>query len=279
MAKNNDQAIEKRQTREELINAATADIEAIVSECGIVALSAVENPLVQSIKLADGLRRMRGIMNQSLVDNFFMPLQGSPLGFVTDKDKDKDKYSWDVVRDVLIEGMLRGFRPIGNELNIIAGRFYGAKAGFERIVDEYPGLRKLDYAIGVPRMVADKGALVEATASWELHGAQHTIAFLEKNEDGIDTRIAVRVNSGMGPDAIHGKATRKLFARIYAKLTRCSSDIVEMDPADYVDASAGAPAQVSAAPQGRRMSLKSSPEQPASDPEESSAPERESGED
>jgi hypothetical protein len=242
------------EERKLAIERAARGIEDIVSESGVAALSNMA-PLQQTIMLAKGINGMREVLTDGVVKEYFMPLQGSPLGFVTDKDKDGG-YSLEVVREVVIEALLRGFRPVGNELNIIAGRFYGAKAGFERIVYEYPGLRGFDYVLGVPRIVGEKGALLEATATWELHGQKQQLACLEKNEDGIDTRIAVKVNAGMGPDAILGKATRKLFARVYRKLTGCSRDIVDMDPSDYVDASASGSNPVVEAPQGRRMSLR-----------------------
>ena len=68
----------------------------------------------------------------------------------------------------------------------------------------------------------------------------------------------MRVNSGMGPDAILGKATRKLYARIYAILTGCSKDAVEGDPDDARRSiiTEGTTEPISAAPEGRRVSLR-----------------------
>src|SRR5690349_9721900 len=133
-----------------------------------------------------------------------MPLQNSKLGFLTDK---KEGYPWEVVRDVLCEAFLRGFHPVNNEFNIIAEGFYGAKNGFERIVLDWPGLSDLRIDMGVPTMAGDKGALVPCTAAWRFDGQEMKVECLPATttKDGevlsIDTRIPVRVNSGMGPDA------------------------------------------------------------------------------
>ena len=270
MAKENGQQVEKRERtpeeRQQAIQRASDDMEQVVAECGIVALSQVSSPLLQTIKLADGMSRMRALMPQSVVERYFMPLQGTPLGFVTDKDKDGG-YGWEVVRDVVVEGLMRGFRPIGNEINIIAGRFYGAKAGFERIVREFPGVHDFQFVLGVPTLVGNGGALVEFDATWIYHGERQEMTGRAAGEGTIDTRISVRVNGGMGPDAILGKATRKLCARVYQRLTGCSRDIVEMDPSDYVDAGNAGTAKLSGQPEGRRMKLGAAPlAQPASEP-------------
>lgn len=256
------------EERKQAIERAAQGIEEIVAESGIEALATMA-PLQQTIMLAKGINGMRQILTDGVVREYFMPLQGSPLGFVTDKDRDGG-YPLEVVREVVIEGLLRGFRPVGNELNVIAGRFYGAKAGFQRIVYEFPGVTDLQYDLSVPHNVADKGALVGFYARWYFHGELQEMHGVPAGDGNpIDTRIAVKVNSGMGPDAILGKATRKLFARIYQRLTGCSRDVVEMDPDDYVDAKASGPSRVTAAPQGRRMSLKSAPA--AEEPTESAA--------
>lgn len=234
------------------------EIEGIVSECGTLAIRG-QAPLVQALQLADGIQRMREVLSLGVVEKYFMPLQGSPLGFVTDRDTPKDGqspgYPATVVRDVAIEAFMRGFRPIGNEMNIIAGRFYAAKAGFERVVTEFPGLTELRYELGVPESGPNSTSLVSFDASWKLHGVDDVMCGRPAKDGALDSRIVVRMNSGMGPDAALGKATRKLFARIYIRLTGCSRDI-EADPKDYVEAAGVTVPSAMHAAAGQRVSLR-----------------------
>lgn len=212
----------ERAARREALAKASDSIEMAIRECGVMAVRS-EPPFMQAVRMAHGIRMIRGALTEEFVKQNFMPLQGSALGFLADK-----AYDWEVVRDVLCEAMLRGFRPVNNEFNIIAGRFYGAKAGFERIVNEWDGLSRLEINLGVPQLVADKGALVPCEAKWVLYGEPMELACVQQ-DGGLDTRIPVKVNSGMGPDAILGKATRKLYARIYQRLSGCAAEIIEHD--------------------------------------------------
>jgi hypothetical protein len=247
--------IEEKTEKNQQIQKATEDIESIVQRCSVVALRK-EPVLMQTIKMARGMQALRNVLTESAINGDFMPLQNTALGFLTDKP---EGYDWKTVRECVIEGLLRGFRPINNEFNIISGRFYGAKNGFERIVREYPGLRNLAFELGVPVMVADKGALVACEATWELDGEQMALSCQAPPKDGpgMDTRIPVRVNAGMGPDAILGKATRKMFARIYQKLSGCAAEVIEGEPGDGVVIPATAlPAPADPSSDGKRISMR-----------------------
>jgi hypothetical protein len=77
-----------------------------------------------------------------------MKLQGSSLGFKTDKDidlKTKKKgtgYSEDIVKDCLIDAVFLGLQPTGNEFNIIGGNMYPTREGFSALLDNIDGLKK-----------------------------------------------------------------------------------------------------------------------------------------
>lgn len=236
---------------------ASDKLERIINESGVIAVRDLP-PLMQSITLAKGIGALRELLTDGVMKAYFLPMQGTTLGFLTDKDQ-SGGYPIETVREVMVEGLLRGFRPIGNEMNIISGRFYGAKAGFERFVREYPGLTDLRIELGVPEDAPKGTALVQARATWYLNGVQDELKCYPAAQAGeIDSRIPVRVNTGMGPDAILGKATRKLYARIYAILTGCSKDAVEGDPDDARKSilTEGTTPEITAAPEGRRVSLR-----------------------
>lgn len=246
--------------REEVAKAGEQIQRAIV-ECGVTAIQK-EPPFMQAIRMATGVNMIRKALTDAFVEQYFMPLQGTTLGFLTDKDT-AGGYDVRVVKEVLCEALLRGFRPVGNEFNIISGRFYGAKNGFDRIVHEWPGVSGVQIDLGVPHLAGDKGALVACRARWFLDGEEMTLeCTAAATATDVDTRIPVKVNGGMGPDAILGKATRKLYARIYQRLTGCSRDVVDAEP--EVIPAESLPAPAAPALDGKRMKMGAKAD-PASD--------------
>lgn len=176
----------------------------LVEEFGPKALAKVEE-ISKAFKLAEGVKRVRALVLQ--VAPQIMPLQGTPLGFRTDKDKDGG-YPLAVVAECATEALLRGLRLHGNEWNIIGGRCYVAQAGVARLVAELEGVTDLEHQPGVPVM-RDGGAIVEYTVTWRLNGQPMQLT----------RKIPVRVNAGMGVDAILGKAKRKALAAVHERLT------------------------------------------------------------
>src|SRR6478609_874696 len=82
--------------------------------------------LVQTLKLAEGMIALRDLLTFDVVNKLLVPLKGSKLGFLTDRDSGKNwkgeavpPYAWETIRDVAIEAFMRGFQPINNEFNII----------------------------------------------------------------------------------------------------------------------------------------------------------------
>jgi len=53
-------------------------------------------------------------------------LAGTSLGFLTDK-KPHEQYPIEVIRECVVEAMIRGVGVVGNQFNIIAGQFYMAR--------------------------------------------------------------------------------------------------------------------------------------------------------
>lgn len=200
-------------------------IEKTIGSCGLTAIASLPK-FAQAANMAKGISIIQRALTDEFITRYVMPLQGTPLGFLTDKF-----YDVSVVRSCVTEAMMRGFNLVGNEFNIIAGRFYGTKSGFERLVGEYHGLTDLSLQPGVPQM-RDRGgeALVPFIATWTLHGKRAGIECLLKGD--LDMRIPVKVNDKMGSDAIIGKATRKMLFRIYARLTGSTFGLVEGEVSD-----------------------------------------------
>jgi len=263
-------------TQVEKMHDAEQSIEAVLAACSVTRLRGL-SVLRQSVELATGLSKLKAVLSDSVMQTYFMGLQGSKLGFVTDKDV-SGGYPIAVVRDCLVEGMIRGLRPVGNEINIIAGQCYAAVNGVERLVLQFPGLTDFWATPGVPQNAGDKGALVPFHASWILNGEpMEMVRDVQKvGETMQDTRICVKVNSGMGPDAIIGKARRKLLFAVYQRIANSSFGLRDGDVMDAVGVAVEAPALTSPGQQeGKRVKL--SPKPPREAPPVEAAPMREPG--
>jgi hypothetical protein len=148
-----------------------------------------------------------------------MQLQGNRLGFKTDKDK-SGGYPMDVVKNCLIEAVLMGLQPYGNEMNIIAGNTYATKEGVGRLLATWKGL-KYSLICGVPKPNADgKSAVVDVNIKWTINN--------ESKEEHIP--ISIKMDAYTSVDAMIGKATRKGRAWLLSAIS--GIEIVEADITD-----------------------------------------------
>jgi hypothetical protein len=170
--------------------------------------------------MAAGMAKLRSLITREMMHDV-MCLQGSSLGFRTDQDSEGG-YEMEVVKEVAIEATLRGLRLVGNEINIIASRMYAAKDGLKRLVREWPGLTNLRLRPGIPA-TSQGYTVVPIVATWKMHGKDQV-------EDCTgDNAIPIRVNREQIVDAIIGKAVRKMYARIYDRLTGQPNGLVEAE--------------------------------------------------
>ena len=177
-----------------------AALDKIADEYALAACgSGVKERFKQAIMISSGIKRLRKAMSDEVLAQI-MDLQGSGLGFLTDKDR-QGGYKPAEVRDCMIEAVLRGAMPAGNEINIISGRPYFTKQYFERVLRQFPGLTNLKIGLSVPKL-ADGRMVVRAECSWKLAGVA----------DSLSLDLPIKVNQGMGDDAILGKARRKALA-------------------------------------------------------------------
>jgi len=151
-----------------------------------------------------------------------MQMQGMKLGFRTDKDR-TGGYPMEAVRECLIEAVLLGLQPYGNQFNIIAGNMYVTKEGSKELLKKIKGL-KYSVIPGLPRFSNDMlSAAVPVKLKWEYGGVS--------NEENVE--IPVKLNSGMGPDAAVGKATRKARMLIYNNISE--TELSDSDEAETLD--------------------------------------------
>jgi len=179
-----------------------------------------------------------------------MALQGSKLGFRSDKDLNADKtkgpgYPVAVVKDCLIDAVLLGLQATGNEFNIIGGNMYPTKEGFGSLLKTISGL-KYNLTFKNPVTAADgKSANVEVIVDWELNG--------DKNSQTID--FPMKSNAYATSDALIGKATRKARGWLYNYIS--GTDIADGDVQEPliidITPKTGGPIEVSDAKQSARV--------------------------
>ena len=165
--------------------------------------------------IADATAKLKELLTPQYMSPI-MQLQGNRLGFKSDK-----VYPEAVVKDCLIEAVLTGLQPHGNQFNIIAGNMYPTKEGLGYLLANYKGL---SYQVipELPRVnTANTSAAIVMNVKWKLNGGS-------LNTESIE--IPIKVNKFMGTDAIIGKATRKARAWLYSTIT--GSEISEGEVGD-----------------------------------------------
>lgn len=159
------------------------------------------------------VQTLRNILTQDVVETYFMPLMGTRIGFLTDRDKEVNgkkpvPYGWETIRDCVIDGACKGLAPIQNQINIIAGNMYPTKEGFTALLKK----------IGV-KYIINKGPDTSAPTSTTASIACK-IFYEYKGEKKDYTLIATpKKNQYSSLDQLQGKAERKAKKHLYEYLT------------------------------------------------------------
>lgn len=168
------------------------------------------------------------MVSERLDDNLIKGLkkmENTRLGFQTDK---QDGYPISVVRNSLMQALITGVKPIGNEFNIIGGNFYVTKEGFTGLMQRNPNFTELDINQELPEYDhQNKRASVKYKATWKWKGQP-------MSTNGI-VSIKLQYKSGTdfcvtSDDAIYGKAERKIKNRIWNMTT--GDNLIEGDTSD-----------------------------------------------
>lgn len=165
----------------------------------------------RAFRMAEAIGELKRILTADVMKPI-MNLQGNRLGFKTDKDRNNDGskgagYPMEIVRDCLIEAVLYGLQPTGNQFNIIAGNMYATKEGCGHLLSNIAGL-SYDIIPELPR-IKDESAAVGMNVEYTQNGVTK-----KKRLD-----IPIRVNKFMGTDAVIGKATRKARKWLFDTIT------------------------------------------------------------
>ena len=163
-----------------------------------------------------------GYMQQALTPAIMSPimnLQGSKLGFKTDRDLVKNNstgkyekgpgYPLEVVKNAFIEMSLIGLLPTGNMWNIIGGNSYPTREGATFLLKKTKGLKQVISFLEVNQSQDKKTASVKAKIKWEFNG--------ESKEEIVD--FPVKSDAYTTFDALIGKTERKAKMWLYNQVS------------------------------------------------------------
>ena len=159
------------------------------------------------------VKMLREAMTDQVMDEVFMPLMNTKIGFLTDRTGKPDRkgnvkplYSRQVVRDCIIDAVSIGLLPTGNMMNILADRMYPTKEGYTYLLKKLGC--KYFISIGAPKM-QDQYADVDCKVTYEYNG--------ERNSFTVSANVKKDDYSSM--DQIKGKAERRAKKVLYEYLT------------------------------------------------------------
>ena len=156
---------------------------------------------------------LRALLTKPIVEHYFMPLMGTRVGFLTDRDKPKkgaaqEPYGWETVRDCIIDAACIGLAPVKNQINIIAGNMYPTKEGFTRLLKKI-GCKYFIYTSEDKNAPQAQTALIECRVAYEFKGEKKEFVYkATPKKDGFSSL-----------DQLKGKAERKAKKALYEYLT------------------------------------------------------------
>jgi len=243
---------------------ASMEIDKIVLECAPFA-GIQMTTFSDTLKLADGIRSLRDIfLHHPGIKTTIEAMKDTELGFLTDRspsavaraqntEKKIYPYKYEEVAECCINAMLKGYRLTNNEFNVIAGKFYPAKNGKYRKIIEHEDVTDFKFTTTSPAYEPDfKHAKVKCFASWKQKGKKMSLGLSDQTKGEEDTLIfRIKVNSGMGEDAVVGKALSKLFSRVLTRIDgRVMPESTDIEPGELGEALDVTKSSLSLKPEG-----------------------------
>lgn len=185
--------------------------------------------MVAALNLAQSINNLRELFSLPEIQATIQSLQDTPLGFRTDRDPSiinkktnmpQKPYEYAVVKECVIEALLRGLQLVGNQFNIIAGRCYCTKEGFEGLIKAMASVTQFKLNIGVP-LTRNGMVTVACNATWVQNGEPAS----------LEAEIPIKAFENSNADQLIGKATRKFLARCYQQMSGFSIPEGDMEVA------------------------------------------------
>lgn len=186
-----------------------------------------DNSPLTAIAITNAVQQLRESITPELIQGL-KKLQGSPLGFMTDKDNGErigrgkyepgTGYDDDTIRDVVIMAASKGARMYGNEVNIIKSRMYLTKQYYGRLLDDTLGRYNWHTTPDIPR-TATGGAIISGRVWWRDSSGEHTET----------CQFAIKGDATSMIDQLIGKWEKRARQMIYERSTGV------MAPNDHID--------------------------------------------
>lgn len=200
-------------------------ISEVINSQVMSVLSSKTQDFTHALVMANAIQVMKDALTPEIMQPI-MSLAGSKLGFRTDKDKPSkgqmpQPYNLEIVKDCLIDAMLIGITPVGNQFNIIAGNMYVTKEGFTYLLKKVNGLK---YSIIYPSVTFSNDkqtALVLCTIKYKVGEEKEITQTLE---------FTVKAGNYATTDSCIGKAERKAKCWLYNHVS--GTDLTDGDAQD-----------------------------------------------
>lgn len=158
--------------------------------------------------------KLREFLTDEIIEKVFRPLMNTRVGFMTDrrpttKNPHPQQYSNAIIRDAIIDGLMIGLLPTGNQINIIAEKMYPTKEGYTAL------LRKLS----VKNLVSTGADTNRIQGYAEIPCKVDYMYNGEKNS--FTLTATVRKDEYSSPDQLRGKAERRAKKALYEYITGC----------------------------------------------------------
>lgn len=181
--------------------------------------------LAIAYKASTAIKQLRELLTPEFMAPI-MELQGTRLGFRTDRDRPKDGttpgYSMAVVKECLIEAVLMGLQPTGNQFNIIASNMYITKEGYGVLLKDIPALTWKIYPKTLPIKNGDASAAVTMQIEYTHEG----------RKGAQELKVPVKIDAYSSADQVNGKAERKARAWLHKTVTGSETpegDVLDID--------------------------------------------------
>lgn len=191
----------------------------------LAVLSDKSQNFTNAFAMANAISVIRTVLTPEVMQPI-MSLAGSKLGFRTDRDKPSkgqmpQPYSIDVTKDCLIDAVLLGLNPTGNQFNIIAGNMYVTKEGFTFLLKKIKGLKYNIIYQNVAFSQNKETAVVTCRVTYKIGEEKDVQQILE---------FTVKAENYATTDSCVGKAERKAKCWLYNTLS--GTDLTDGDAQD-----------------------------------------------
>lgn len=181
--------------------------------------------VANSFTAANVMLALRETMTDQVVERYFRPLAGQKFGFRTDQD-----YPTETLRSCIIDAILLGLAPTGNQFNIIKGNCYPTKEGYTNLLKKIG----VDYKIEIlPNTSQDNSYAIMPCRVTYTYGTAKNVKW--------DKDIVIPKRGNENYDLLAGKANKRIKQALYEYLT--GTDWGYSDDEIVVEAANNRPAQ------------------------------------